>query len=206
MSDPRAPDQIIDKIIHTRLADGTSVCIRSIRATDEARMREGIEQLSTHSRYLRFFSVQPMPSDAVIERLVAADGHHHIAWGAIATDDEDHPAIGAVHAMRDGPHGSSAEFSVGVIDEYHGLGLARMLIAVLLVNCRHENIASLDVQILSENKAAANLVRYLGAERCKAEFSVTEYSLDIETALAKLRREGDVPGLRDVFAALDDYL
>ncbi|MDP3674786.1 MAG: N-acetyltransferase [Novosphingobium sp.] len=206
MSDPPASDQIIDKIIHTTLGDGTSVCIRSIRATDEARMREGIEQLSAQSRYLRFFSVQPMPSDAVIERLVGADGHHHIAWGAIATDDRDHPAIGAVHAIRDGPDGNSAEFSVGIVDEYHGLGLARMLIAVLLVNCRQENIASLDVQILSENKAAGNLVRYLGAKRCKAEFSVTEYTLDIATALAKLRCEDAVPGLRDVFEALERYL
>lgn len=206
MSDTPSSHQITDLIVHTRLEDGTSVCIRSIRPSDEARMRDAIERLSAQSRYLRFFSVQPMPSDAIIERLVDADGHRHIAWGAINSSDEEHPAIGAVHAMRTAADGKSAEFSVGIVDAFHGLGLARMLIAVLLVNCRHENIAALDVQVLSENRAAGHLIRSLGAERCKAEFSVTEYTLDVGTALARLQAQASPAGLRDVFAALSRYL
>jgi RimJ/RimL family protein N-acetyltransferase len=197
---------INDEIIHTRLEDGTKVCIRSIRPTDELRMRQGIEQLSAQSRYLRFFSPQRMPSSAVIERLIDADGHRHIAWGAIHSGDHDHPAIGAVHAVRDEAGSETAEFSVAIVDAFHGLGLARMLIAVLLVNCRLEGIDTLDVQILSENRAARGLVTWLGAEKRAAEYSVTEYVLDTGSALAKLRSEGNTPGLRDVFAALAKYL
>ena len=201
-----APSQIIDEVIHTRLEDGARVCIRSIRPTDELLMREGIAQLSSESRYLRFFSPQPMPSRAVIDRLIQADGHRHIAWGAIHSGNPDHPAIGAVHAVRDDSDDASAEFSVAVVDAFHGLGLARMLIAVLLINCRLEQIETLDVQILSENRAARSLVTWLGAERCKIEHSVAEYVLDTGVALAKLRDEADTEGLRDVFAALERYV
>ena len=203
---PSPTSRITDKIIHTRLEDGTRVCIRSIRPGDEQRMRDGIEQLSAQSRYLRFFSPQRMPSRAVIERLLDADGHNHIAWGAIHSGDHHHPAIGAVHAVRDADDDAAAEFSVAIVDAFHGLGLARMLIAVLLVNCRIEGIETLEVQILSENRAARGLIVWLGAERGKAEFSVTEYVLDIGTALDKLRSEATTPGLRDVFAALEKYL
>jgi len=199
------PHRITDEIIHSTLEDGTRVCIRSIRPTDEARMRQGIEQLSSQSRYMRFFSPQPMPSRAVIERLIDADGHAHIAWGAIHSGDSEHPAIGAVHAVRDDASSDSAEFSVAIVDAYQGLGLARMLIAVLLVNCRLEHIESLDVQILSENRAAQGLITSLGGQRCGAEYSVTEYVLDTATALETLRSENDSPGLKDVFAALANY-
>ncbi len=198
--------RITDEVVHTRLEDGTKVCIRSIRPSDEERMREGIEQLSAQSRYLRFFSPQRMPSSAVIERLLDADGHSHIAWGAIHSEGNEHPAIGAVHAVRDEADSDAAEFSVAIIDAFHGLGLARMLIAVLLVNCRLEGVDTLDVQILSENRAARGLVTWLGAEKRGAEYSVTEYGLDVGGALAKLREGESTPGLRDVFAALAKYL
>ena len=195
-----------DQVVHTRLEDGTKICLRSIRPTDELRMRQGIEQLSNESRYLRFFSPQRMPSKAVIERLIDADGHRHIAWGAIHSGNHAHPAIGAVHAVRDPDDSESAEFSVAIVDAFHGLGLARMLIAVLLVNCRLEDIETLDVQVLSENHAARRLVTWLGAQRCQTEYSVTEYTLDTAAALAKLRAEDNTPGLKDVFAALAKYL
>ena len=198
--------RITDEVIHTRLEDGTKVCIRSIRPSDEARMREGIERLSAQSRYLRFFSPQRMPSSAVIERLLDADGHSHIAWGAIHSEGDEHPAIGAVHAVRDEADSETAEFSVAIVDAWHGLGLARMLIAVLLVNCRIERIDTLDIQILSENRAARGLVTWLGAERCKVEYSVAEYVLDTAAALARLQSEDSTPGLREVFAALAKYL
>ena len=194
------------RIIHSQLEDGTRVCIRSIMPADEPLMREGIEQLSMESRYLRFFSGQPMPPDRVIRRLVDADGSRHIAWGAILTDNDLHPAIGAVHAVRPGEDIHSAEFSIAIIDSHQGLGLARMLIAVLLVNCHLAAIASLDVQILSENQAARRLVMSLGAERHTSQYSVTEYTIDVPAALETLRNGQDTRGLRDIFAALAPYL
>jgi RimJ/RimL family protein N-acetyltransferase len=198
-----AIDQII---VHTRLEDGRKVCIRAVRPDDEPRMRGGIEQLSAQSRYLRFFSPAPQPPDRVISQLVAVDGHRHLAWGAILSDDPEHPAIGAVHAVRTEEQSGFAEFAVGVLDAFHGLGLARMLTCVLLIHCRAEGIATLDVQILAENRAAANLIKSLGARRTATEQGISDYQLDTAAALASLEAGQAPAGLHDVFAAFRDFL
>ncbi len=197
---------IIDEVIHAALADGSAVCIRTIRATDEERMRKGIEQLSAHSRYLRFFSSQRSLPDGVIEKLIQVDGHQHIAWGAILSNDAEDPAIGAVHVFRDSEHSANGEFSVAILDEYHGMGLARMLTAVLLINCRLEKISSLLVQTLSENRAALNLVRSLGGERSRTASGISDFTLDTELALHRLRGQSEQKGLQDVLRQLERYL
>lgn len=206
MTASATPGAIGEIVVHTRLEDGRKVCLRAVRPSDEARMRRGIELLSSQSRYMRFFSGAPAPPDRVIAQLVAVDGHRHLAWGAILSDDSAHPAIGAVHAVRDNPGSSSAEFAVGILDDFHGLGLARMLTAVLLIHCRCEGIERMDVQILSENHAAANLVRSLGGEKCGSAQGVSDYVLDTRVALGKLQANSGPPGLAAVFAAFADYL
>lgn len=201
----RAPE-IDDVIVHTWLEDGRRVCIRAVRPDDEPRLRSGIEQLSQQSRYLRFFSVAPVPPDPVIERLVEVDGHRHLAWGAILTDDPDHAAIGVVHAIRDNEDDPRAEFAIGVLDAFHGLGLARMLTAVLLVHCRAESIAALDAQILAENTAAIGFIRSLGAQRSGGQSGVAEFALDTAAALEAMKRSAEPAGLAAVFGAFRDYL
>jgi RimJ/RimL family protein N-acetyltransferase len=200
------PRSIADEVIHSWLADGRDICIRTVRPSDEARMRNGIEQLSSRSRYMRFFSGQPMPSEPVLHRLLDVDGHRHIAWGAILTGSPDHPAIGAVHAIRADAHNGTGEFSVAIVDAFHGLGLARMLTAVLLINCRLEKIAALEVQILTENRAAGNLVRSLGGQRCTTASGVSEYLLDTDDALGSLQAQTDHRGVQQIFRQLAAYL
>ncbi|MFC0590327.1 GNAT family N-acetyltransferase [Novosphingobium aquiterrae] len=197
---------IDDVIVHTRLENGVKVCIRAVRPDDEDRLRSGIAQLSQESRYLRFFSVAPTPPDHVIERLVEVDGHRHLAWGAILSDDPQRTAIGVVHAVRNADRSQRGEFAVGIVDAYHGLGLARMLTAVLLVHCRIEGIAALDAQILNENRAAMAFIQSLGGERSGSDEGVSDYVLDTGAALAKLRASEEPSGLKDVFAAFAVYL
>ncbi|WP_236823483.1 GNAT family N-acetyltransferase [Blastomonas sp. RAC04] len=198
--------EFIDQIIHTTASDGKSICIRSIRSSDAEQMREGIAHLSTQSRYLRFFSLQPMPSDSVIARLVDADGHDHIAWGAIHLDGADNPAIGAVHAIRSTDEQRSGEFSVAILDDYHGIGLGRMLTAVLLINCCAEQLQVLDIQTLAENHAAIGFIRSIGGELKQWDGGVQDYVLEVKPAIAKLRETSDLQGIRDIFKALDQYL
>lgn len=197
---------VFDEIIHTELADGRRICIRTIRPTDEELMRKGISQLSAYSRYLQFFSGQRTLPDAVIEKLVGVDGHRHIAWGAIRPAGSERSAIGAVHVFRDDEHSANGEFSVAILDEFHGMGLARMLTALLLVNCRLEKISSLGVQILSENQAAIGLVRSLGGQRSSTSSSIADFTLETDVALDRLRAQSEHKGLQDVLAQLAKYL
>lgn len=185
--------------IHTALNDGTPVCIRQVRQADEARLRQGIAQLSPQSRYLRFFSGMREAPPQVLRALASADGHDHLAWGALRSDLADTPALGVVHAFRDKEDPEAAEFSVAVVDAYHGKGLARLLTAVLLLDCAREGYEHFTVHVLPENRPALALARSLGAKGVGHEGGVSEMSIDIEEALAALRAEADVPGLAAVF-------
>lgn len=193
---------IDDIAVHSVLNDGTAVCLRKITSDDEQLLRDGIAKLSAESRYLRFFSPVPVLPDSVIERLVDVDGHDHIAWGAICTECEGQPAIGAVHAVRYRDGGGAGEFSVAVVDEFHGQGLARMMTAALLVHCLAEGLTVLDIHILSENAAAKRLVKSLEAVWTGESAGVAEYRLDVAAGLASLRGDADAAGVQDVLRAL----
>lgn len=186
-------------VIHTHLTDGIPVCIREVRKDDESRLKEGIARLSERSRYLRFFSGRQAPPQHVIDRLIDVDGQDHIAWGALRSDLEDTPALGVVHAFRDADEPTHAEFSVAVIDEYHGRGLARLLTLVLLLDCRREGLEELVVHILSENEAARAMTRSLGGVWQGQDRGVLEFEIDIDAAIESMRSDQDWPGMSAVF-------
>lgn len=189
-------------IIRSKMNDGRDIILRTIRPDDAELLRAGIASLSTNSRYLRFFSPAPMVPDAVVNQLVDVDGVDHIAWGAICVDCDVETAVGAVHSMRNKIGSRAAEYSVTVADAYHGQGIARMLTAALLVDCLAAGITTLDVYILSENHAALSLVKSMGAIHKISSIGVSDYILDVETALDALRKEG-IEGVQLVLAQLE---
>lgn len=200
--------RVEDIAVHSVLNDGTSVCLRTITPDDEELIREGIAKLSAESRYLRFFSPAPALPEAVVHKLADVDGHDHIAWGALCSECPGRPAIGAVHAVRHRCGTGEAErpvgeFSVAVLDEFQGRGLARMMTAALLVQCCAEGLVVLDIHILSENGAARRLVKSLDAVWTSESAGVAEYRLDVAAGLAALRADAGVPGVQDVLRALE---
>lgn len=190
-----------DDIVHTRLRDGTKVCLRALRASDEARVRQGIADLSDRSRYLRFFSGAREMPPSVIQNLVAVDGLRHIAWGAIVTDSDDDRAVGACHAIYN-EEISAADFSIGVLDDYHGLGLARLLIARTLLACDAVGIDALRAVVLAENKKALHLLKALGAHATGRDGATVNLDFNTTTAISMLRDMTEVDGLKDVFASV----
>jgi RimJ/RimL family protein N-acetyltransferase len=188
--------------IETTLSDGRPVCLRTIRPSDAARIREGIAEMSDRSRYLRFFSAFREPPESIVKKLSAVDGHDHIGWGAILLDGEENPPVAAAHAIRLEDAPSTAELAIAVLDNYHGLGLARMLIAALLVDCLNEDIGSLEMHVLADNRPAAGLLTELGATRKAALDSVAHYTLAVHSTLTRLKNTPQPDGVVDVIAAL----
>lgn len=189
-------------VIETQLEDGRAVCIRTIRPDDVELMRVGIGRMSDRSRYLRFFSGAKEPPPWVLERLLDADGDHHIAWGAIDSDDPEKPAVGAVHAFRDEDDDECAEFSVAVIDDYHGLGLGKLLTATIMLDARDEGVSEFVVNMLADNASALEFTRSLGGKFERQDTGVVEFHLDVEEAIARLRADCDPPGMAEVFRKL----
>jgi RimJ/RimL family protein N-acetyltransferase len=187
--------------IETILSDGRAVCLRTIRPSDEAQIREGITEMSDRSRYLRFFSAFREPPESIVKRLSAVDGHDHIGWGAILLDGNEYPPIAAAHAIRSDDNASLGELAIAVLDEYQGLGLARTIIAAVLLDCLDEGLVALEMQVLGENNAATALVMSLGAKRKPALDSVAHFVLDVADALTTMRQTPQPQGVRDVLRA-----
>jgi len=184
--------------IETILSDGRAICLRTIRPSDEARIRDGISEMSDRSRYLRFFSAFREPPESIVKRLSAVDGHDHIGWGAILLDGDEYPPIAAAHAIRLENDDARGELAIAVLDEYQGVGLARTLIAAVLLDCLDEDLVELEMHVLGENRAANALVTSLGAKRKPALDSVAHFVLDVRDALAMMRDKPQPQGVMDV--------
>lgn len=197
-TDPELPCAIV-----TELRSGMQVCLRPLHPSDQDRIERGIMELSDRSRYLRFFSSFKIAPASVVEKLSAVDGVNHIAWGVVNLDGDDHPAIAAAHAIRNSDDPTTGEFAIAVLDDYHGKGVSRVLIAALFANCVEQGLRKLDIAVMRENTKAARLIAALGAEMTQSEGAVANYSLDLERALDALQAMEKPTGLRDIFAAFD---
>lgn len=172
-----------------RLKSGEPVLLRPIGPQDAARLRDGIAQLSDHSRYLRFFTGARTMPQAVLDRLVDVDGYRHIAWGALDLARPGSPAIGAAHAIRKAGT-PEAELALGVLDAFHGKGLARLLLAAVIADARNAGITRLTAETLSENVAARQLFRAMGGVTSHRDGPVVSYRFDAAVADARLASMG----------------
>lgn len=191
-------------VIITELRSGMQACLRPLHPSDQDQIERGIMELSDRSRYLRFFSGFKTVPPSVVERLSAVDGVNHIAWGVVDMDMDSHPGIAAAHAIRNMDDPATGEFAIAVLDDYHGKGVSRVLIAALFSDCVEKGLRTMDIAVIRENKKAARLVAALGAKITHSEGAVAHYRLDLKGALDALRAMEKPIGLCDVFAAFDD--
>ena len=187
--------------VEARLDDGTHVCLRRVRHSDLGEIEKGISQLSDQSRYLRFFSGSKTMPPSVGERLASVDGIKHLAWGMINMDEKDHPAMAAAHVFRETESSDSGEFAIAVLDQYHGLGVARLLMTAIFLDCYCEGLRHLQIDILRSNNKASGLIRAIGAVPGAMEGSVAQYSLDIEVAISALQKMDHPVAIPDIMAA-----
>jgi GNAT superfamily N-acetyltransferase len=189
----RSVDAILD--------NGTHVCLRRIRHSDIERIEDGISQMSDQSRYLRFFSGSKTMPPSVVERLASVDGTHHLAWGVVNMDEQGHPAIAAAHVFRETETSDVGEFAIAVLDQYHGQGVARILMTTIFLDCYCEGFRQLQIDILQNNRKASGLIRAVGARPCALEGPVAQYNLVIDDAISALRKMDSPGAIQDIIAA-----
>lgn len=138
---------------------------------------------------------------SVVERLASVDGTHHLAWGVVNMDLPDHPAIAAAHVFRETETSDSGEFAIAVLDQYHGQGVARILMMTIFLDCYCEGFRKLQIDILRNNKKASGLIRSVGATPCAMEGPVAQYNLVIREAISALQQMENPTALRDIAEA-----
>lgn len=145
-----------------RLKDGRRVLVRRIGPEDRPRLIDGLRRMSPRSRYLRFHRFVSDLTEAELRQLSEPDQRAHVAWGAIALDEDGEPGVAAVRYVRSPEDPSRAEFSVAVVDDYQRVGLGRLLLETLIADALVNGVERLVSPVLLENRAALTLFQALG--------------------------------------------
>jgi GNAT superfamily N-acetyltransferase len=149
--------------------------IRPIEPGDKAAIAAAFEQLSTESRYRRFFSPLERLSDRDLAYLTEVDHHDHEAL--IAHSEPGEP-LGVARYVRVDDR-RKAEVAVAVVDGWQGRGVATALLDRLSDRAREEGVRIFTATILTENRDAMGLMHSLGETRQVGPTSTTS-ELEIE--------------------------
>jgi GNAT superfamily N-acetyltransferase len=157
-----------------------------VRADDKERLREGFQQLSPESRYLRFHGAKTDLSEAELRYLTEVDGVRHFAIGAI----DGERGLGVARLVQlDGEPGV-AEAAITVLDEMQGKGLGTLLFQRLVAAAAERGIERIRCLVLGSNQPMQDLLRKLGG----GESTVTVDSgvVTVEIALPAVRPDAPV--------------
>jgi RimJ/RimL family protein N-acetyltransferase len=159
-----------------RLRDGSTVVIRSIEPDDRDLLRAGFEQLSDHSRYMRFQAPLANLSEQQLAYLTDVDHHEHEALVAVAPSGDDGEIAGVARFVR--VNDGVAECAVTVADHWQGRGVATELLDRLVERAHEEGIDRFSALVLAQNTEALRLLERLGDTVQRRTGSQVE--LDIE--------------------------
>ncbi|TAH48263.1 MAG: GNAT family N-acetyltransferase [Chloroflexota bacterium] len=146
--------------------DGTTLTIRPIRPEDEPLMVEYHKQISERSVYLRY--LHPMALDTRIahdrlSRIVFIDYDREMALAAEYTDPATNQKqivgigrLSKIYGTQD------AEFSMLIIDSFHGKGLGSEFLKQLVAIGRAEHLKRITAYISPENIAMQKISQKLG--------------------------------------------
>jgi acyl-CoA synthetase (NDP forming)/GNAT superfamily N-acetyltransferase len=147
------------------LRHGDTVRVRPLRRDDEAALVDFLEDLSDESRAFRFFSGGLSMRHAAHDAMAQALGG---GYGLVAVAGEP-PAIVA-HAMFSPTADDAAEVAVAVADEWHGRGVATLLLAHLAAEARARGLDTFTAVVLPDNHRMIEVFRESGfAVRVRSE-------------------------------------
>ncbi len=163
------------------LPDGRRVEIDYLDASDRADLVAGFEGLSPRSRYLRFFSAMPELPDFIATGLLATDQQNHVAIGARLIDEHglQSPIIGVARYYRSDESDKVAEPAIAVADDLHHLGLGKRLLRRLSAIARANGVTHFRAQTLDSNSRMRRMLREADAEFVEQDGEVLTYQLDI---------------------------
>ena len=147
--------------VDVRLRDGRHVTLRAIRADDRDKLQEAMRALSAQSSYYRFFSPLRELSPQLLERATRPEPGRELQLVAVIGEGAGEQIIGgARYAALAGSR--VCEFAVAVVDEWHGLGLARQLLETLMQSARARGFERMEGYILATNTRMLALAKRIG--------------------------------------------
>ena len=175
------------------LRTGERVLIRPVRPSDKSLLIDGLERMSTESRYKRFFSPIPRLGASQLRYLTEVDHHNHEAL--VAVEGRSGAVLGVARFIRSEDDPQVAESAVAVVDDWQGRGLGTELHIKLAERAREEGIRRFSASVLAANARTLDLLRDLGdVEVIARHDAVVDLVID-------LPEEGTGDGLRHAVRA-----
>ena len=143
------------------LRDGRQVLIRAIRPADADEIRQAFERMSSGARYMRFMQHKRELDPVRLERGVNPTAGLEFVLVATIPADDGIDIVGAARYLA-APERATCEFSVSVVDDWQGVGLAATLMRRLIRRAARDGYRAIEGLVLRDNTPMLDLARKLG--------------------------------------------
>jgi len=162
---------------------------RPILPIDKSFIQDGFKELSSSSKYLRFFAYQNELSQDQLKYFSEVDGFNHVAWGAMDLSNMNEPKpVGTARYIKVKDEEGVAEVALTVVDRYQRKGLGRILLAILNIIGAKQGIESFRYHVLPDN---TGILKSIHSLRTK------QVNLDHNTLLVEARVVGNYKEIED---------
>ena len=151
----------VERIDAIRLANGQRVVLRPALEQDLQLHVPYFDGLSNDSRYNRFFNPTPQTTAKMLRHLLHVDRRSHVALLAEHISGDKGMVI-AEARYKVAENGGSAEFALSVADQFHGLGLGKLLLDRLACAASRAGLGRLVGETLATNDKMLRLARNAG--------------------------------------------
>jgi len=175
MTDPRSFNRV------ERLRDGTPVTVRAVRPDDKDRIVAAFRALEPASIYARFFQHKTALSEQELRGATELDFENDVALVVtLGQGDQEIIIGGARYSLYQDRNGQrNAEIAFTVEEDYHGQGIASLLLQLLIPIARERGICRFTADVLAEN--AAMLAVF---SRCGLPMATESHPDGIQVSLA----------------------
>lgn len=166
--------------IMAKLRDGRQVMLRGIQAQDKAELQAAFHRLSADSRYTRFMmSMRDLP-EAMLEAATHPVPSREFALVAVSGEGGAESIVGSARYVG-APENNTCEFAVTVADDWHGLGLAKRLLGILIETATVQGFRCMEGYVLAANTPMRRLAKGLGFvdTQCHGDATLRVVSLSL---------------------------
>ncbi|MEW8070181.1 MAG: GNAT family N-acetyltransferase [Candidatus Thiodiazotropha sp.] len=163
----------------TRLNNGTEVIVRTIDACDKECISNEFDQLSNHSRYLRFCAPINKLSDTQLTYLADVDNKNHVLIAITKTVEGVESGLGLGRYIKLLPDKEIAEFAITVADRYQNQGVGSLLLKLLIQHAKNNDITILRGYVIESNKPMQRLLKKNKFKHTGIEDGLPRYELAV---------------------------
>ncbi len=184
MQNPGTPVPI-NATVTLPLENGRSVLVRHIRADDAPRLAAMFWQLSSETRWRRFFApldhVDPERVNREARRLADINAQREVALVATVMEENQEAIVAVARYVRLTLESDSAEASIVVRDDYQGQGLGSQLFDLLVQVALVQGLRHIVMLTHADNLGVLGLVQRMGLPY-DTQFSAGLYEIDLHLA------------------------